>query len=107
MSICWHAGYYSRYAALRSLLLQFLAAGAAEGHPAAQHKQVLSLGAGYDTTFFQLAKEGLGPAKYIEIDFEEVCRGWRPHRPRADSNGSTGRSCGGSSASASGSGRPA
>lgn len=34
------AGYYSRYAAIRDLLLHFLVAGAAEGHPLAGAKQV-------------------------------------------------------------------
>ena len=45
------AGYYSRFMALRHLLLQFLGRGSATS---AQPMQVLSLGAGYDTTFFQL-----------------------------------------------------
>ena len=44
----WRSGYYSRMAALRELLLQFLQTGAQ------QPKQVLSLGAGFDTLFFQL-----------------------------------------------------
>ena len=43
------AGYYSRVMALRHLLLQFLGRGKAN-----QPLQVLSLGAGYDTTYFQL-----------------------------------------------------
>ncbi|KAL4448570.1 hypothetical protein ABPG75_005789 [Micractinium tetrahymenae] len=115
-------GYYSRYAALRSLLLQFLALGlpgssggsgkppnggqegtpqpgsqpstqppaessqrATEGAqqpPQAQQqaqqqgprrpRQVLVLGAGYDTTFFQLAAEGVRADKYVELDFLQV-----------------------------------
>ena len=36
------------------------------------HSQVLSLGAGFDTTFFQLAAAGIAPAVYAELDFEEV-----------------------------------
>lgn len=69
------AGYYSRYAALRTLLFQFLAAGAdAPGGP--PPKQVLSLGAGYDTAFFQMAKDGLASPglTYVELDFPEVTR---------------------------------
>lgn len=136
-------GYYSRYAALRNLLLQFLALGAQQpdgsGHggsgsgsggqpdgsaaqepqqvvgapsqqpqqpreqqqqqphadvgqgdgsqpgsgsqaqPAAQQeggrplrKQVLVLGAGYDTAYFQLAADGIRADKYIEVDFLQV-----------------------------------
>ena len=45
------AGYYSRVMALRHLLLQFLGRGKASSGPPLQ---VLSLGAGYDTTYFQL-----------------------------------------------------
>jgi len=37
--------------------------------------QVLSLGAGYDTTFFQLAASGVTAARYAELDFSEV-RAW-------------------------------
>ncbi|PSC73349.1 tRNA wybutosine-synthesizing 4 [Micractinium conductrix] len=35
-------------------------------------KQVLVLGAGYDTTYFQLAAEGVRAVKYIEVDFPQV-----------------------------------
>ena len=139
------AGYYSRYAALRNLLLQFLALGAqqpdgsghggsgsgsggqtggitaqepqqavgtpsqqtqqpreqeqqqqqqqqphadvgqgdgsqpgsgAQAQPAAWQegggplrRQVLVLGAGYDTAYFQLAADGIRADKYIEVDF--------------------------------------
>ena len=117
------AGYYARYAALRGLILQFLATGLAPaarhsntaapdaelgsacgGQPAAagaaaaaaaaaaapcehgaapleqeqqqqqplRQRQVLSLGAGYDTAFFQLASEGLAPSKWVELDFQDV-----------------------------------
>lgn len=34
--------------------------------------QVVSLGAGSDTTFFQLASKGMEPAMYFEVDFPEV-----------------------------------
>eukprot|EP00897_Mesotaenium_endlicherianum_P009451 jgi/Mesen1/8534/ME000484S07926 len=35
-------------------------------------KQILSLGAGFDTTFFQLLEDGLTADKYVEVDFVEV-----------------------------------
>jgi len=61
-------GYYSRYAALRQLLLNFLSCTKAAGLPS----QVLVLGAGFDTTWFQLAAEGQQPDRYLEVDFKEV-----------------------------------
>ncbi|XP_078431773.1 leucine carboxyl methyltransferase [Wolffia australiana] len=59
-------GYFARWATLRKLLLEFLSidSGCA--------KQVLSLGAGFDTTFFQLKEEGAAPDLYVELDFKEV-----------------------------------
>ncbi len=50
------AGYYSRVAALQELVRQFLASSSS-GTEAASGKasrQILSLGAGYDTLFFTL-----------------------------------------------------
>jgi len=35
---------------------------------------VVSLGAGYDTTFWNLLDTDLQPAKYIEVDFPAVTR---------------------------------
>lgn len=58
------AGYYSRVMALRHLLLQFLGRGKASSNPPLQ---VLSLGAGYDTTYFQLevrVKRCAGASKF-------------------------------------------
>lgn len=63
-------GYYSRVAALRQLLQSFLAMG--EGGASAM--QILSLGAGFDTTFFQLAEEGHSILRYVEVDFPQVTR---------------------------------
>ena len=34
--------------------------------------QVVVLGAGYDTTWFQLAQGGQAPARYLELDHLEV-----------------------------------
>ncbi|PON60849.1 Leucine carboxyl methyltransferase 1, LCMT [Parasponia andersonii] len=65
-------GYFARWAALRKLLFQFLEKernGDEKGH---SKKQILSLGAGFDTTFFQLQDEGKAPHLYVEVDFKEV-----------------------------------
>ncbi|XP_008459781.1 leucine carboxyl methyltransferase 1 homolog isoform X1 [Cucumis melo] len=63
-------GYFSRWAALRKLLFQFLNVGSnTEEHT---KKQILSLGAGFDTTYFQLQNEGNAPHLYVELDFKEV-----------------------------------
>ncbi|KAJ4775139.1 Leucine carboxyl methyltransferase 1 [Rhynchospora pubera] len=59
-------GYYARWAVLRKLLLQFLNTRTDE------RKQILSLGAGFDTTYFQLLDEGIPPHLYVELDFKEV-----------------------------------
>ncbi|KAG2486048.1 hypothetical protein HYH03_015255 [Edaphochlamys debaryana] len=62
-------GYYSRHAALRQLLRSFLSACDAAGRVG----QVLVLGAGFDTTWFQLAKDrGRVPYRCLEVDFKEV-----------------------------------
>lgn len=68
------AGYYSRFMALRHLLLQFLGRGNASS---AQPQQVLTLGAGYDTTFFQLevrAKQDPGATLSCAGRFCHACK---------------------------------
>ncbi|CAE5956225.1 unnamed protein product [Arabidopsis arenosa] len=60
-------GYFSRWAAFRKLMSQFLECGTNNAKT-----QILSLGAGFDTTFFQLLDEGKGPNLYVELDFKEV-----------------------------------
>lgn len=94
-------GYYSRHAALRGLMRRFLAlrdpflqiCTPGPPSPASEARQrnlpqpppvdasirrraqVLSLGAGFDTAFFQMRKEGQAPGVYFEVDFREVtCR---------------------------------
>ncbi|CAM8943291.1 unnamed protein product [Rhodiola kirilowii] len=47
-------GYFARWAALRKLLFQFLDAGKEVNRGSLVKKQILSLGAGFDTTYFQL-----------------------------------------------------
>lgn len=53
-------------------MLRFLDAAAASGQTA----QVVALGAGFDTTWFQLTKDGGGTARYrcLEVDFKEVTK---------------------------------
>lgn len=62
-------GYYSRHAALTELMDIFLSKFD-EGSPC----QVLSLGAGFDTTWFKLKSQNRAPTRYFEIDFQEVHR---------------------------------
>ncbi|KAL5212452.1 hypothetical protein ABZP36_023299 [Zizania latifolia] len=63
-------GYYARWSVLRKLMRQFLNSG--NGSNDQKRKQILSLGAGFDTTFFQLQGEGITPYLYVELDFKEV-----------------------------------
>lgn len=65
-------GYFSRWAAFRKLLAQFLESGISSNETAQPKKQILSLGAGFDTTYFQLLDEGKAPFLYVELDFKEV-----------------------------------
>ncbi|XP_027351675.1 leucine carboxyl methyltransferase 1 homolog isoform X2 [Abrus precatorius] len=64
-------GYFARWAAIRKLLYQFLDAEKTD-EDAPMKKQILSLGAGFDTTYFQLQDEGKAPHLYVEVDFKEV-----------------------------------
>ncbi|KAH7576218.1 hypothetical protein JRO89_XS01G0015000 [Xanthoceras sorbifolium] len=65
-------GYFARWAALRKLLYQFIDSGGNGEEECHRKKQILSLGAGFDTTYFQLQDEGKAPYLYVELDFKEV-----------------------------------
>ncbi|KAJ1443675.1 S-adenosyl-L-methionine-dependent methyltransferase [Sesbania bispinosa] len=65
-------GYFARWAAIRKLLYQFLDVEKKTDEDAPIKKQILSLGAGFDTTYFQLQDEGKAPYLYVEVDFKEV-----------------------------------
>ncbi|KAJ7950787.1 Leucine carboxyl methyltransferase 1-like [Quillaja saponaria] len=65
-------GYFARWAALRKLLFQFLDVEKETDKGGHIKKQILSLGAGFDTTYFQLQDEGKAPYLYVELDFKEV-----------------------------------
>lgn len=67
-------GYYARWATMRMLLMQFLESDIANATGPPPKKQILSLGAGFDTTFFQLVVEGRAPHKFVELDFLEVTK---------------------------------
>ena len=94
-------GYYARVAAIRRMLDAFLAENftshsndphsnidsstAADAAPASQQqqqRQVVSIGAGFDTTYFRLRNEGRAPVRYIELDYREVM-----HKKAAAING--------------------
>ena len=59
-------GQYARVAAIGSIVEQFLAATA--GSPS----QIVSLGAGYDTMYWQLHAANAAPRLYVELDQDEV-----------------------------------
>ncbi|BBN19012.1 tRNA wybutosine-synthesizing protein 4 [Marchantia polymorpha subsp. ruderalis] len=63
-------GYYARWAAMRTLLMQFL--DLSTRSDGTRRKQILSIGAGFDTLFFNLHEEGMKPDLFVEIDFQEV-----------------------------------
>ncbi|GAB2232327.1 hypothetical protein Droror1_Dr00011359 [Drosera rotundifolia] len=65
-------GYFARCAVLRKLLFEFLGSGMNAGENNQIKKQILSLGAGFDTMYFQLKDEGKAPHLYVELDFQEV-----------------------------------
>ncbi|KAM7277257.1 hypothetical protein ACFE04_019123 [Oxalis oulophora] len=62
-------GYFARWAAFRTLLYQFLDCDRNVDEKDRSRKQILSLGAGFDTMFFQLKDEGRAPYLYVELDF--------------------------------------
>ncbi|KAK7277151.1 hypothetical protein RIF29_18302 [Crotalaria pallida] len=65
-------GYFARWAAFRKLLYQFLDIDKKTDDGGPIKKQILSLGAGFDTTYFHLQDEGKAPYLYVEVDFKEV-----------------------------------
>ncbi|GJV04119.1 leucine carboxyl methyltransferase 1 homolog isoform X1 [Tanacetum coccineum] len=64
-------GYFARWATFRKFLNQFLSCET-KSNDGQVKKQILSLGAGFDTTYFQLQDEGKAPHLYVEVDFKEV-----------------------------------
>ncbi|CAD5116599.1 DgyrCDS5475 [Dimorphilus gyrociliatus] len=58
-------GYYARVHSIRYLLKEFIKS-------VNRNCQIVSLGAGYDTTYWNLKDENLSPRSYIEVDFPNV-----------------------------------
>ncbi|CAA3000833.1 tRNA wybutosine-synthesizing 4, partial [Olea europaea subsp. europaea] len=56
----------------RKLFHQFLNCELKTDEQGNTKKQILSIGAGFDTTYFQLQDEGKAPYLYVELDFKEV-----------------------------------
>ena len=68
-------GYYARVTAMRRVLDAFLAVTLTDDPADASkraRRQIVSLGAGFDTTWFRLRAEGREPARYIEVDHAPV-----------------------------------
>jgi [phosphatase 2A protein]-leucine-carboxy methyltransferase len=61
-------GYFSRVNGMRSVVYSFLNRHRAHNQPC----QIINLGAGYDTLYFNLLDEHKQPAKYVEIDFARI-----------------------------------
>lgn len=59
-------GQYARVSAISSVVEQFITS------TAGQSAQIISLGAGYDSLFWQLQAAGVAPSLYVEIDQDEV-----------------------------------
>jgi len=60
-------GYFTRVHAIRNLLDKFLDATKLQC-------QIINIGAGFDTLFFNLEQNNRLPVKYIEIDFGQTCK---------------------------------
>ncbi|ELU14133.1 hypothetical protein CAPTEDRAFT_21476 [Capitella teleta] len=58
-------GYYARVKGIQVLLKQFLELTKC-------NCQIINLGAGFDTTFWNLKDEGMAPVSFIEMDFQGV-----------------------------------
>jgi len=71
-------GYHARVTAVRAVVDAFLDArlrGAERVPPGgASDRQIVSIGAGFDTTYFRLRAERRAPASFVEIDHEEIVR---------------------------------
>lgn len=58
-------GYFTRVSAIRNFVKQFI-------EKTNQNCQVVNLGAGYDTLYFNLFDSNKLPLKYVEIDFQRI-----------------------------------
>jgi len=62
-------GYFARVSSMRTVIHKFLDSHTVNSKPQCQ---IISIGAGYDTMYFNLTDEGKLPLKYIEMDFMRV-----------------------------------
>lgn len=62
-------GYFARVSAMQSVIHKFLDKYSSNGKPMCQ---IINLGAGYDTLYFNLCEKNKLPLKYVEIDFPRV-----------------------------------
>ena len=60
-------GYFARVHATKNLVTQFL-------NETNCRCQIINIGAGYDTMFFNFKSQNKVPLKYIEIDFQRICK---------------------------------
>lgn len=67
--VCGYEGYFARWATLRKILYQFLDVEKKTDDGGSTKKQILSLGAGFDTTYFQLQ------VLIFPCDFHKYCAG--------------------------------
>jgi len=69
-------GYYCRHLAFTWLVDTFLEAvrKGGGGGGGTRPSTILSLGAGFETTFFRLAAEGAAPTRYVELDHAPITR---------------------------------
>lgn len=60
-------GYYARVHAIKTCVMNFL-------EKTNSKCQLINIGAGYDTLYFNLKSINKLPLKYIEIDFQQICK---------------------------------
>jgi O-methyltransferase involved in polyketide biosynthesis len=60
-------GYYARVDAVRSTVRKFI-----KSQQEKPERQIVNLGAGFDTLYFNLNDENCLPTRYIEVDFSRV-----------------------------------
>ena len=85
-------GYYARVRAMRAMIDAFMDASLPgdddedddrdvrddrvrrRHHPSRRRRQIVSLGAGFDTSYFRLLAAGRAPGLFVEVDYGEVAR---------------------------------
>ena len=71
-------GYYTRVVAMRNVIECFLRECTLPGdavHGAlsrVMRRQIVQIGAGFDTTYFRLRQKASAPVRYVEVDYAEV-----------------------------------